>query len=77
MDKDNKVIMKNLNPRESDKNDVSRQLFPPDENAFYKTLQSNDFKEFLVYDITTSEGRNAIAIYFGVEEEWGNVKSTS
>ncbi len=45
IDKDNNVIMKNLNPKESGKNNVSKQLFPPDEEDFYKTLQSDEFKK--------------------------------
>ena len=65
-------MMNNLNPKGSSKKDVFRQLFPPDEEAFYKNLQSDKFKKFLVYDATTSEGRNAIAKYFGVDKEWKN-----
>ena len=62
-------MMNNLNPKGLGKKDVSRQLFPPDEEAFYKNMQSDEFKKILVYDATTSEGRNAIAKYFGVDEE--------
>ena len=64
--------MNNLNPKESGKNDVFQQLFPPDKEAFYKNLQSDKFKKFLVYNATTSEGRNAIAKYFGFDVEWKN-----
>ena len=35
-------------------------------------MQSVEFKKILVYDATTYEGRNAIAKYFGVDEEWKN-----
>ncbi len=77
IDKDNNVIMKNLNPKDSGKNDVSKQLFPPDEEEFYKTLQSDEFKKILVISATTCEGRNAIAKYFEVDEECENNKSTS
>ena len=77
MDNENKLMMNSLNPKESVKKDVSRQLFPPDEDAFYRHLQSDEFNKFMVKDATTSEGRNAIAKYFGVDEEWENYKSTS
>ena len=65
-------MMNNLTPKESGKKDVFRQLFPPDKEAFYKNLQSDEFKKILVYNATTSEGRNAKAKYFRVDEEWKN-----
>ena len=64
IDKENNVMMNNLNPKESGKKDVFRQLFPPDKEAFYKNLQSNEFNKFLVYDATTSEGRNDSQIFW-------------
>ena len=70
MDNEKKLMMNNLNPKESVKKDFYRQLFPLDKEAFYRHLQSDEFNKFLVNDATTSEGRNAIAKYFGVDEEW-------
>jgi hypothetical protein len=32
-------------------------------------LQSEDFRAFLITDATTTNGRNAIEKYFGVDEE--------
>ena len=37
-------------------------------------LQSDEFNAFLKIDATTSDGRNAVAKYFEVDEEWENAK---
>ncbi len=54
---------------------VFRQIFPPEDNYILDILQSDEFKAFLINDATTTQGRNAIAKHFGVDEEWENVKS--
>jgi hypothetical protein len=69
------VIKKNLSPTETDSKKVFRQIFPPKGNDFLYILESDNFKAFLMTDATTPKGRNAIAKHFGVDEEWGNVKS--
>jgi hypothetical protein len=56
MDNENELMMNNLNPKELVKKDVSQQLFPPVEDAFYRHLQSDEFNKFLVNDATTSGG---------------------
>jgi hypothetical protein len=63
------VILKNLSPTESGTKKVFRQIFPPNENGVLDILQSEDFRVFLITDATTTNGRNAIAKYFGVDEE--------
>ena len=40
-------------------------------------LQSDEFNAFLKIDATTSDGRNAVAKYFEVDEEWENAKSNA
>ena len=54
---------------------VFRQIFPPEDNYVLDILQSDEFKAFLINDATTTQGWNAIAKHFGVDEEWENVKS--
>ena len=66
---------KNRSPTESGTKKVFRQIFPPKENDVLDIIQSDKFKAFVMTDATTPQGRNAIAKYFGVNEEWGNVKS--
>jgi hypothetical protein len=69
------VIMKNLSPTESGTKKVFKQIFPPEDNYVLDILHSDEFKAFLINDATTTQGRNAIAKHFGVDEEWENVKS--
>ncbi len=75
VEEENMFIMKNLSPTESGTKKVFRQIFSLEDNYVLDILQSDEFKAFLINDATTTQGRNAIAKHFGVDEEWENVKS--
>jgi hypothetical protein len=44
-------------------------LFPPS-NEFYNLVQGENFKQFLLIDGTTEDGKNATAQHCGVLDEW-------
>ncbi len=69
VEEENMVIMNNLSPTESGTKKVFRQIFPPEDNYVLDILQSDEFKAFLINDATTTQGWNAIAKHFGVDEE--------
>jgi hypothetical protein len=58
-----------LNPARNE-TDILRTPFFPSDVTFYNNFQSEDFKRFLVYDGTTKKGRNNIAKYYNVSDEW-------
>jgi hypothetical protein len=72
--KTNQVEMKNLHPEEDQEQNIKYSLFHKNKDAFLSELQSEPFKKILKIDATTTEGRNDIATYFEVEDEWNELK---
>ena len=58
-----------MNPSRNE-NDFDDKPFFPSNASFYAKFQQDDFKKFLLHDGFTIEGKNAIAKYYNVFDEW-------
>jgi hypothetical protein len=66
---DNKVTMIPLNSVQDDNNCVERGLFLVD-NDLYNKLTQKKFREILLTNATTEDGKDEVATYFKVEKQW-------
>ena len=64
--------MTGLNPYVAEIDKEIRTYLVPFDSDYYNYINSNTFKEFLLYDGTTSEGRVNIAKHYGVLKEWNS-----
>ncbi len=58
-----------LNPVIDCDDSVKRGLFATDTNLLCK-LKNQTFKEILLTDATTENGKDAVVKYFGIQKQW-------
>ncbi len=63
------VSMICLNPVTDCDDSVKRGLFATDTNLLCK-LKNQTFKEILLTDATSEDGKDAVVKYFGVQKQW-------
>jgi hypothetical protein len=70
----NQVEMRNMHPEESNQKQMKYGFFHENKDSFAGILQTEDFKQILKTDATTTEGQNRIAAYFDVVDLWNEMK---
>ncbi len=66
---DNMVLMICLNPVTDRDDSVKRGLFATDTDLLSK-LKNQLFKEILMMNATTEDGKDAVVKHFGVQKQW-------
>ena len=70
----NAMNMTRLNPNVSHKKESTTTSLLPFDDDYIKHINSDNFKQFLLLDGTTKEGRQAIAEHYEVLDEWNSLK---
>ena len=67
------VGLNRLNPSLDPSDHILVNFFPSDINYYNNNIRQDNFKEFLKTDGTTEEGRNLIATYYNVLNDWNTL----